>query len=115
MCLLAVEQVLKHAEVAHGDKRSLSEQQRHQCNICAKLLSSGSALRQHIQRHTAQPVQCPQCDKMAPNTHALRCHVKAVHEHQTFECQFCAKMFKSAMALKVRRGRARCWEVLGKC
>lgn len=55
----------------------------------------------HMRKHTAEPQKCHQCDKIAPNAHALRLHIGAVHCEAKFECHLCVRKFKLQPALKV--------------
>ncbi|XP_059609049.1 transcription factor grauzone-like [Phlebotomus argentipes] len=72
------------------------------CTVCGKMFKHRIAMRKHMQRHnTTGPLECPICQRMAPNKPALTEHIKYKHKAQRIhKCTLCERSFKTALSLK---------------
>ncbi|GAB0100287.1 transcription factor grauzone [Sergentomyia squamirostris] len=72
------------------------------CTVCGKMFKHRIAMRKHLQRHnTAGPLECPICQRPAPNKPALTEHIKYKHKAERIhKCTMCERSFKTALSLK---------------
>ena len=71
------------------------------CSECGKIYVSQKKLNDHcITAHREDPKQCTVCSMMFKNGHALRGHMRNIHEDKTEKtCPICFKTFKTKMKL----------------
>uniref|UniRef100_A0A1B0DE08 Uncharacterized protein n=1 Tax=Phlebotomus papatasi TaxID=29031 RepID=A0A1B0DE08_PHLPP len=73
------------------------------CNICGKMFKHRIAMQRHRYRHnTSGSLECPICQRVAPNRQALHEHVKYNHRDRKkfFPCNLCERVFKTRVSLK---------------
>lgn len=91
--------LVQHLQTHSGESKYGGEKV--QCDLCGAWLGNKYRLKTHMVIHTAKPVKCDQCDKVAPGPHALYCHIRNVHSEASFKCHLCPKSFRRDTALKV--------------
>lgn len=71
------------------------------CQLCGRTYKNAKGLRNHMMAHKEadQEFRCPQCPKISPNRHALKTHIRVMHNYKVHKCQLCERECKSAMAL----------------
>ncbi|XP_059622649.1 transcription factor grauzone-like [Phlebotomus argentipes] len=73
------------------------------CNICGKMFKHRIAMQRHRYRHnTSGSLECPICQRVAPNRQALHEHIKYNHRDRkkSFPCNLCERIFKTRVSLK---------------
>ena len=79
----------KHIDTIHKKLR------KHVCNICGKSFTDPTPLKQHTQRHNAdpkvRPFKCKLCEKDFMLQVHLRAHELGAHESENVKCDFCNK------------------------
>lgn len=71
-----------------------------QCDLCGKWMKNQNILRTHKLTHTQTPQQCPHCDKVTFNKHALNSHISLKHTAKKYQCTICTKSFARPILLK---------------
>uniref|UniRef100_A0A1B0CLJ8 Putative transcription factor grauzone-like protein n=1 Tax=Lutzomyia longipalpis TaxID=7200 RepID=A0A1B0CLJ8_LUTLO len=86
----------------HVAEHTSQNEPRVPCTVCGKMFKHRIAMRKHMQRHnTSGPLECPICQRMAPNKPALTEHIKYKHKAQrVHKCTLCERSFKTALSLK---------------
>lgn len=88
--------VMGHVRRVHG------KSQKFKCDICDAWLTNRYTLKTHMLNHSADPIKCPHCDKMSPNSGALNQHIQKFHLQQPIhKCNLCGKSFKELTSLRV--------------
>ncbi|XP_067635472.1 zinc finger protein 493-like [Eurosta solidaginis] len=63
------------------------------CTFCEKVCKNSEALRQHVRRHKAEPVLCPQCGKSISCEGGLKTHLLRHGDDKPYECPHCPRKF----------------------
>ena len=67
---------------------------RYECEVCARRVTSPSALRIHMRTHTGEkPFKCEVCGKSFSQKHHLEYHTKTHTGNKPFNCEVCGKSF----------------------
>ena len=89
---------IKKKDVKFSKDRNMKKRQKkkYECNICHKLLSSQTTLRQHIGIHTGEGrFECHICGKTLANKRNLTVHIRIHTGERPFKCKYCGKLFKA--------------------
>ncbi|XP_055707149.1 zinc finger protein OZF-like [Phlebotomus papatasi] len=86
----------------HVAEHTSQREPRVPCTVCGKMFKHRIAMRKHMQRHnTSGPLECPICQRVAPNRPALTEHIKYKHKAlRVHKCTLCERSFKTALSLK---------------
>nr|CAD7443060.1 unnamed protein product [Timema bartmani] len=77
-----------------------SDRQRHTCNTCGRSYMTRKSLKEHIKKHSQEPVKCDLCGRMYKNEHVLKTHISLHTGAQPRPCSHCDKAFFFASSLK---------------
>lgn len=67
---------------------------RYLCEMCGKNFSEKQRFQSHMDAHLSIKISCPDCKREYANADALRCHIKAKHQHHlVYTCSECNERF----------------------
>lgn len=70
------------------------------CHVCDKILPSGFALYDHLQKHDSKKFLCSTCGKTCSTSTLLKVH-EAIHSDvKPYTCKICGRSFRKAPTLK---------------
>lgn len=91
---------------SHIDQKKCKEYT-YRCPECSVVFSKASSFSAHLKHHLSKSVQCQQCGDKFTNHNGLKRHTKMYHTQptQTFQCQYCNKVFarKCLLTTHIRR------------
>jgi uncharacterized C2H2 Zn-finger protein len=81
------------------------------CDICVVFFKTSKAYMQHIGKEhmtESKDSSCPMCEKTFKSTHAVKFHVRQVHERATRRrCPICGKEFYNKYLIPAHREKCR--------
>ena len=87
------EHIHSQVELKNHTSQTLERKKKYSCDICDKISTSSSNLRNHIKAiHEGVNFECKSCPKIFATAGILRNHTKIVHEGiELFKCDICDK------------------------
>ena len=73
------------------------------CDLCRKLFSTLTRLKQHKYTHNERTVPCYQCGNLFKTERKMREHIRRNHTKRKYCCEICSKRFRTIQLLEKHR------------
>ena len=65
-----------------------------ECDVCRKIFSTLTKLKEHKYTHSERTIPCYQCGKLFKTERKMREHIRGNHSERKYVCEICSKRFK---------------------